>query len=151
MADTFNHRVQKLSPEGLPCLEIADAGGWGPLREPVAVALDAAECLFVADREANRVLKFSAEGVPLRCWPAPGERSDLFDRPRDVRVGRDGSVYVGDRDNLRLHHFAASGARLGSIALDTDPACEAGCFILVDEYAVIPDRMNDRLLCVAFA
>lgn len=150
VAEAFRGRVQKLTPEGLSCLEITEAGGWGRLNEPVAVALDRSLNIYVADRGRGLVVQFSSEGVPLRCWPGP-ERI-VFEDLRDVDVGPDGSVWIGDRENTRVHRFAVSGGLLGCLERTPEPdlGFEGGTLGLQGSNVVIPDRLNDRVICLTF-
>lgn len=151
VAESFRGRAQKLSAEGLSCLELTDAGGWGRLGEPIAVALDRGQNIYVADREREMVVQFSADGVPLRCWP--GDKGRItFERVRDVKVGADGSIWIGDRDNTRVHRFAALGGLLGVLERppEADLGFEGGTLGLLGDKVVIPDRLNDRVVCLTF-
>jgi DNA-binding beta-propeller fold protein YncE len=152
VADTFNHRIQKFTPDGLFCLEIRDLGAWGRLGEPVAVMTDADHNIFVLDCEHACLVKLSADGVPLSRLPAADASQDLFEDPVDVQIGHDGSVYVGDRRNLRIRRFAQSSELLGTIDLSSaeDVSYEGGDIALLDDYVLVPDRLNDRLVCMAF-
>jgi DNA-binding beta-propeller fold protein YncE len=152
VADTFNHRIQKFSPDGLVCMEITDLGAWGTLREPVSITTDSELNVYVIDGEANRLVKLSADGAPVACIPRVGQDDQLFDGPGDVRISGDGTIYVADRRNLRIRRFAASGELLGTIDLSSDPDAtyEAGDIALLDDYVLVPDSLNDRLLCVTF-
>jgi sugar lactone lactonase YvrE len=151
VADSFNRRALKLSPEGLQCLELADAGGWGRLTEPVALDIDRAQNIYVADRDRGLVVQFSSEGVPVRCWPGKGAKL-AFEQVRDVKVGADGSVWIGDRDNTRVHRFAASGGLLTVLERLPEPdlSFEGGTMALLDDNVVVPDRLNDRVVCLTF-
>lgn len=151
IADSFNGRVIKVSPDGLPCLELTEAGGWGRLSEPVALAIDRAQNIYVADRGRNLVVQFSAEGLPVRCWP-PRNSGIVFEQIRDVEVGPDGSVWIGDHDNARVSRFAPSGGLTGVIdwSPETGAGVEGGTFVVVGESVIIPDRLNDRVVCLTF-
>lgn len=152
VADAFRQRVLKLSPEGLSCLELTDAGGWGRLNEPIALAVDRNQNVHVADHGRGLVFSFSAEGVPLRCWPSGGRGPAAFERLRDVEVGADGSVWIGDRDNTRIQRFAAAGGRTGVLERPTEAGLgfEGGTLALLGDNVVIPDRLNDRVVCLTF-
>lgn len=148
VADMLNRRIQKLSPDGLPCLEITEG-----LIQPVGVAVNAAQEIFAVDFETNRLCKFNADGTRLSSLPAAKSTSGLFQGPGDVRVGPDGRIYVSDRQNLRVHRLAPNGAIQGTIALggDENAFFEGGNIAVLNDRMLIPDRFNDRLLCVAFA
>lgn len=149
VAEAFNRRVQKLSPEGLPYLEVKDAGQLGRFEEPVALALDSTEVLLLADRAANRVFRFSFAGQARGYWPAPPHPATMFDAPCGIRVGADGTVYVADRDFTRIHRLSPNGEPRSAITLGRGES-ECGNFAVRESELLLPDRLNDRLLCVAF-
>ena len=110
IADTFNHRIQKMSLDGLVSLVIQDLGVWGKLAEPVAVTVDSSGNIYVADTERGRVFMLDPEGKPLRCMPDSDDGQRLFEQLGDVRVLSDNSMLVSDRSNLRIRRFSTSGS-----------------------------------------
>ena len=68
VADTWNHRIQKLSAKGEPIAEWA-AGFYGPR----GIALDHAGRIYVADTGNRRVVRLSAAGVAEREWGRTGD------------------------------------------------------------------------------
>ena len=106
VADTDNHRVQKLTGDG----EFVDAfGSWGA--EPgqflglsgLAVGGDGA--VYTVEFTTHRVQKFSAAGELLTTWGGNGSGPGEFARPRAIAVAPDGSVYVADTGNHRIQRF----------------------------------------------
>jgi uncharacterized protein (TIGR03437 family) len=75
IADTGNHRVRKVTPEGVITTIAGDgtpgySGDGGPglsaqLNEPVAVAVDAAGNVYAAERANNRVRKLTPPSPPI--------------------------------------------------------------------------------------
>jgi predicted membrane-bound mannosyltransferase/DNA-binding beta-propeller fold protein YncE len=134
VADTDNHRIQYLSPEG----EVL--GSWGVYGDVNDVP-NASDILFnapwgidvapdgdvyVADTWNNRVQHFTAEGEFLGSVAMGG--SDLNDAmwgPRDVAVDAQGRVFVADTGNKRilifdqylryLGEFGGGGAGVGRL------------------------------------
>jgi len=80
---------------------------------PHSIAVDPSDNVWVADVALHQVFKFSHDGKLLLTI---GERAksgtdpNHFNRPSDVAVARDGSVYVSDGyGNNRVLKFAADG------------------------------------------
>lgn len=131
VADTDNHRVVKLSPEGQPVaawqstwwqgLQAWTAGGClddtgqplaradGELCEPWGVAVGADGRVYVADTWNHRVQVFSPEGTFLGKFGSFGQSGNSvlsaptqFYGPRDLMVDVDGTIYVSDTGNKRV-------------------------------------------------
>jgi DNA-binding beta-propeller fold protein YncE len=138
VADTYNHRVQKLSPTGQP---LAIWGGVGQLSFPHAVALDQAGNLFVSDAEGLKELAL-ASGELVRQWSEFGD-------PYGVALDGDGNVYVADTDHARVVQLTPEGepvARWGG------EGSGPGQFKLPEAIAVdgsgnvyVADRGNNRI------
>jgi DNA-binding beta-propeller fold protein YncE len=99
VSDTWNHRVQKFTPDG----EFIQSWGyfgqaqdllalWGPR----GIAVDDQGRVFLADTGNKRVVVFDSEGEPLSVI-------DLrFNEPVGVAIGPEGVVVVADTWNQRL-------------------------------------------------
>jgi DNA-binding beta-propeller fold protein YncE len=125
--------VLKFSSDGKFVMQIGQAGKPGDmtsttaLNRPAAIEVDlAANELYVADGAANRrIVVFDATtGAYKRHWGAYGQKPDdsqlgpyspgdppakQFRSPSCVRIARDGSVYVCDRQNNRIQVFKKDG------------------------------------------
>jgi tripartite motif-containing protein 71 len=115
VADSFNFRIEKLSPIGLVVREFGTAGAWpGQMMYPSGVTVDAQGNLYVADTWNDRVQELNAAGQPVREWgeggkpPLPG----ILRTPMDVAVDRQSNVYVSDEGNHRVQKFSALGVPL---------------------------------------
>jgi NHL repeat-containing protein len=126
-------QVLKFSSDGKFVMQIGQAGKTGDhasttnLNRPAAVEVDlAANEVYVADGAANRrIVVFDATtGAYKRHWGAYGAKPDdsplpaynpsdppakQFRSPSCVRIARDGSVYVCDRQNNRIQVFKKDG------------------------------------------
>lgn len=108
VADTWNHRVQKFSPEGqferlwgfFGTGEAADAF-WGP-RD---VAVDASGRVYVTDTGNKRVAVFDKDGNFLTQFGSGGLEQGQFDEPVGLAVDSQGLVYVADTWNQRIQVF----------------------------------------------
>ncbi len=97
-----------------------DAAGLS-FKTPQGLALDAADNLYVADRDLNRVVKLTPDGQVLLLQfgkrdgqgrPKPGSGPGELRQPFDVAVDTNGDVYVADSGNRRIQVFDASGSFL---------------------------------------
>ena len=76
--------------------------------------------VYTTDVGDHTVRKWSAEGELLMTLGVPNEPAeamsgDPFNRPTDVEVANDGTLYIADGyGNARIHHYTASGELLDS-------------------------------------
>jgi len=116
VADTGNHRVQHLAPDGSVLhlwgsLSPAGSAPEGTFNEPWGIAVGPDGAVYVVDTWNHRVQKFSPAGEFLRAWGYFGqaEAPEAFWGPRDVLVDAEGQVYVTDTGNKRVVVFDADG------------------------------------------
>ena len=133
LADTLNHRIWHVRPDGT----VASFGGYGAepgqLNEPWDVAVDAEGAIYVADTWNHRIQKFSPDYTPMGSWGGLVQvamtglptAQGLFYGPRALTISPDGELYVSDTGNKRvqvfdldgafLREFGGSGARAGAL------------------------------------
>jgi sugar lactone lactonase YvrE len=124
IADTFNSRVRKVSPDGI--ITTAAGGGFnglgdgGPatgaqLDHPKALAMDASGNLFIADR--IRIRKVSASGIITTVAGSGKEQGVLGDGgpatdaiigPEGIAVDNAGNIFFADTSN-RIRRISAAG------------------------------------------
>lgn len=143
-----NPPVVVFSPTG----EYLASFGDGLVFDAHGISIDAADRVFVVDRDAHQVICFSRQREVLFTlgdrhqphWGAP------FNHPTDVAVAPDGEIYVADGyGNGRVHTFTSAGVprlSFGSIGHG------AGQFmtphaLLIDgqDRVVVVDRENNRV------
>lgn len=108
VADTWNHRIQKFTPEGkfetmwgyFGQAEAPEAF-WGP-RD---VAVDAQGRVYVTDTGNKRVVVFDQNGAFITQFGEKGLLPGQFDEPVGIDVDTNGLVYVADTWNQRVQVF----------------------------------------------
>jgi hypothetical protein len=117
IADTANHRVWILRPDGRVDSIGEFGNGPGQFSEPWDVAVDAEGNLYVADTWNHRIQKFSAQGQYQKAWGSMVQIRDLgstssqgmFFGPRGLAVGPNNELYVTDTGNKRVQVFDLEG------------------------------------------
>lgn len=126
VADSGHNRVRKISALGMISTvagagTAGNAGDGGPasaaqLNNPVAVAVDSANNLYIADKNNQRVRTVSAAGV-IAAFAGTGTAAFSGDggdavaaslsSPVGVSVDSSGLVYIADAGNFRVRKVAA--------------------------------------------
>ncbi|HZS40559.1 MAG TPA: NHL repeat-containing protein [Polyangia bacterium] len=131
VADTGNHRVRKIAPSGATSTLAGNgtpgfvdgtggAGGTTELDNPLAVAVDGAGVVYVADSLNNRIRRVAPGGVTttlagngtLGFVDGTGGASGTteFHGPVGLSVDGAGDVFVADTYNSRVRRVAPGGA-----------------------------------------
>ncbi len=139
IADLFNHRVRRVSPQGI--IDTVAGNGRGGyfgdgvpatttgLKEPSGVALGLDGSLYIADRENHRVRRVSPEGIitTVAGTGAAGLAGDggpavaaKLNRPLDVALGPQGTLYISDTTNGRIRAVSPSGT-ISTLARFAEP------------------------------
>ncbi len=127
VADTLNHRVQKFD-FGRNFLGWwgynGTSTGWhtsgagasgssdGQFNEPVGIAVDADDYIYVTDCGNNRVQKFNSIGVFQTKWGTYGTGDGQMSHPKGIAIDNSGSIYVADTWNNRIQQFDLTGLYL---------------------------------------
>ncbi|WP_284645292.1 immunoglobulin domain-containing protein [Paenibacillus silviterrae] len=117
VADTTNHRIQKLTISTNTWSEWKKAGGGagnglGEFNYPNAVAVDSGGNVYVADSSNHRIQKLDISTNTWSEWKKVGGGNGLglgeFNNPRGVAVDSSGNVYVADSSNHRIQKLTLS-------------------------------------------
>jgi uncharacterized protein (TIGR03663 family) len=109
VADTWNHRIQKFTAEGVFMNMWGTFGQaetpqsyWGPR----GVAVDSDGKVYITDTGNKRVVIFDENGNFLTEFGLSGSLSGEFNEPVGVAVAQNGTIYVADTWNQRVQVFA---------------------------------------------
>ena len=100
--------------------------------------------IYCADDGSHTITKWSPEGELLLTIGTPGEPSprfsgDPFNRPTDIAVAEDGSIFISDGyGNARVHKYSANGEHLLSWG---EPGIDPGQFMCPHNIALRGDRV----------
>jgi len=86
----------------------------GEFSEPFGIAVDALDCVYVADSGNHRVQKFDPRGRFLCAWGGQGSDPMMLNDPSGVAVDARGAVYVAEKINRRVQIFTVGSGALGS-------------------------------------
>lgn len=111
VADSKNHRVQKLAPDGRHIASWGTKGeGAAQFNDPCGIVASSDGFIYVADTWNHRIQKFDTEGKFILEW----RDESGFWGPRGIAVSPDGkSLYVTDTGNKRVVRYDPNGQRLG--------------------------------------
>ncbi len=115
VADTFNHRIQKLSADGRfvkmwgVFAQGKDAQSmWGPR----GIVIDRQGNLLVTDTGNKRVMVFDRNLNFITQFGGAGFEAGEFDEPVGIAVSEDGKIVVADTWNRRVQIFEADESGL---------------------------------------
>jgi sugar lactone lactonase YvrE len=119
VADTWNDRVQKLSPQGALLREWGSTGHRpGQFVRPTSVLVNRQGVVVVADLGNSRLQMFSLGGRLLRIVPIPGPHYIYNYGPYpsyygpgaiDVALDTQGNFVVSDSTNRRVYRLSSTG------------------------------------------
>ncbi len=125
VADRNNHRVRRVSPDGV-VTTIAGTGAAGDadgpasaaqLYAPEFLAIDGKGVIFVVEPLRHRIRRIGTDGaVTTFAGSAAGGFTDgqgsaaKFSTPQGVAIGLDGALLVADSNNNRIRRVALDGA-----------------------------------------
>jgi hypothetical protein len=156
VADSSNHRIQKLASSGTFLTRWGANGGDGSsgngngeFRYPTGVVVDSSGNVYVADINNNRIQKLDSAGTFLTRWGtnggdgSSGNGNGEFDGPCGVAVDSLGNVYVADTANNRIQKF--DGTTWSSFA--SSGQFYGPCGVAVDSSGnvYVADTNNNRI------
>ena len=114
IADTYRHRVPKLSPDGTITATFgSDGASEGSFYSPQNLAVDDSGNIYVADTGNNRIQKLYSDGSFISEWGTKGNGEGQFHMPSDLAIDSEGNIFVVDTRNSRIQKFNPEGKFLG--------------------------------------
>ena len=128
VADRINARIEKFAPDGTflfmlgwgvatgaaqfeICTSGCQAGVYGTgdgqfgQTSVYDLAVDAADTLYAADRNNDRIQKFTPDGTFLSKFGSLGSSAGQLYSPESVAVDSSGNIFVADTGNHRIQKF----------------------------------------------
>jgi DNA-binding beta-propeller fold protein YncE len=159
VADTWNHRIQKLAPDLTP------VGGWGQATTdlmnpgpgahwgPRGIAIDRDGNILVADTGTHRIRRYAPGGAHIGDAGRRGKEAGEFDEPTGIAVGEDGLIYVADAGNARIQKFDSAFKFIAAWPLedwaDRNPRSKPQLEALPDGRLIATDPVHGRLLLIS--
>lgn len=117
IADSYNHRVQRITPDGGVSPLGGRGAGRGQFLSPQGVATDPSNSFYVVEQGNHRVQKYSHDGTLLLTFGRMGTRDGEFRGPTGIAVApHTGDIYVADAGNNRVQRFDPAGYFMMAIA-----------------------------------
>jgi tripartite motif-containing protein 71 len=112
VADTGNHRIQKLALDGAPIAQWGRAGrGPGEFSRPIGVAVGPDGSIYVLDAGNHRIQKLDRDGRPIAQWGSPGTGPSQFVDPTAIAIDPRGNLFVADPGAGRILYFFPNGVQ----------------------------------------
>ena len=108
-ADSKNNCVHVFSASAELLFKFGKSGSWkerGTLNNPMAIAVDSEDNIFVADR--HKISIFDKSGSFIRGFGRSGSDPGQFSRIKGLCIGKHGHLYVSEDDNNRVQIFECS-------------------------------------------
>lgn len=151
VADTDNHRIVKLNPDGQLVTTWGQYGhGDGQFDQPSAIALDQDGNVYVLDAALgnNKISKFDSNGIFLLSWGKSGDGENdgqgefsLHQSLSDIVVSSDNEIYISDTENDRIQKFTTEGSFVGFIQ-NFSGECLSDCQLIYPSGLAFNDNGN---------
>ncbi len=105
VADSLNHRIQKITPDG----DVYGLGGPDLLLNPQGVVVDSSQFIYVIEQGADRLRKFSKTGYLVFTLGGPSARVPRFSCPTAICMDFYHQLYIADTENSRVTCYSATG------------------------------------------
>jgi DNA-binding beta-propeller fold protein YncE len=118
------------------------------LLDPVGVAVDAKDQIYVVESGKHRVAVYDAKGKFLRAMGGKGEGEGKLLFPTGVCISREGEVFVSDTGNHRICVFSTSGKfkrQWGKYGWSRSDLIAPAGIAVTDKRVYVADGGNDRV------
>ncbi len=116
VANSYNHRVQRVTPSGGVAVIGGRGSGRGQFLSPQGIATDRERAFYIVEQGNSRVQKFSSQGVLQLIFGKSGSGNGEMRGPMGIAVSPGtGDIFVADTGNRRVQRFSKDGLFLGLI------------------------------------
>ena len=122
VSDTSNHRIRKITPDGIVSTFSGSSAGFvdgqvtvAKFNNPNGITIDSSGNLYIADRNNNRIRKIDTSGNVTTIAGstygfADGQGTNAkFAYPRGITIDSSGNLYVTDSNNHRIRKITPDG------------------------------------------
>jgi tripartite motif-containing protein 71 len=113
VADSYNHRVQRITPAG----DVAATGERGTrpgqFLNPQGITVDEELRFYVVEQGSHRLQAFTPHGEYLGAWGGPGAGLDGLHSPMGIAIGPGGILFVADTGNGRVLRLSRDAVLAG--------------------------------------
>eukprot|EP00731_Ephydatia_muelleri_P008480 Em0004g818a len=137
VADTGNHRVQKLTSSGKFLHKFGQQGsGQGRFNCPVAVIIDSNNKLIVSDYSNHRIQIFNENGNWLSTIDGKGSGNHSFQYPWGLALDLQGNIHVAAQGSNTIKVFSKEGVY---VRMYGDPNGPSGLAIDGEGYSLVSE------------
>ena len=137
VADTGNHRVQKLTSSGKFLHKFGQQGsGQGRFNCPVAVIIDSNNKLIVSDYSNHRIQIFNENGNWLSTIDGKGSGNHSFQYPWGLALDLQGNIHVAAQGSNTIKVFSKEGVY---VRMYGDPNGPTGLAIDGEGYSLVSE------------
>ena len=132
VADSFNHRIQKLTSRGEFIHKFSQKGSsQGQLDCPRAVIVDSNNRLIVSDCANHRIQIFNEEGGWLLTIDGKGTGNSSFIHPKGLALDPQGNIHATFSTSIKV--FTKEGVYVRMYGYDPDPVAPRPWGIAIDD------------------
>ena len=145
VADSCNHRIQKITPEG----DVYGLGGPDLLLHPQGVAVDGARFMYIVEQGANRLQRFGPNGQFVFSVGGPFASRARFASPTALCLDSYHHIYIADTDNDRITSYIATGLWFMDYVSPTKEVAFSrpqGVAVDLEGRIYVADTMNHRVV-----
>jgi uncharacterized protein (TIGR03663 family) len=163
VADTWNHRIQKFSADGVPVMawgtpnyDPVSSGPYG-LWGPRGIVVDSQGHVLVADTGNKRIVIYDDKGNFISEFGGEGVNASQFNEPVGLALDSQGNLYVADTWNHRIQVFVPNAEKtiysesfLWDIAGWSSESLENKPYLAVDQFQHIFATDPDSFRIIEF-
>jgi len=151
VADSYNHRIQRVTPAADVAVIGSRGSGRGQFLSPMGVATDPQKAFYVVEQGNHRVQKFSANGLPQLLFGKMGTRVGEFRGPSAIAISPvTGHIYIADTGNARVQRFDVDGSYISSLGVlgTTSQPLTSPTGVMVDahDHVYVTDLKTNRVV-----